>query len=283
MIGVHSSKKSLVLDNKRPRKTLSDAINDDTSTLDLNAVQIFTHGPMNSTRNNYNTNDIIKTTKNIEVTVHSSYTMVQIWKYQTLLDKAKAVSNITSQLSACNDINARYYVLHITKHPIETISYVMNEIIKPIAKKYKITIALEMVASKAHKTLTYESPKKINKLTKAIPGKWWCWCVDTAHLWGAGVNITSYIDMNKWLSGISDRSRIKLFHLNGSSAKLGSGKDKHEIAFTKQDNIWHNTSYNTSGLRAVVEFAKKYNSTIILEVKRGKQKDIEALLNTIKH
>lgn len=73
-----------------------------------------------------------------------------------------------------------------------------------------------------------------------------------------------------------------MFHLNGSSAELGSGKDKHEAAFSSDDNIWCDIEPEKSGVRAIVEFAKKHNIPIICEINRGTESSIKTSIKLIK-
>jgi len=125
---------------------------------------------------------------------------------------------------------------------------------------------------------TYETPAKINHLTQLIGAdSWWGWCVDTAHLWGAGVNIRAEADMEAWLAAIKP-GVIKLFHLNGSYAEMGSGADKHAIALGEGDLIWHGIPYQESGVSAIVRYAKKHNIPIVCEINRGKEADCRRLI-----
>lgn len=73
-----------------------------------------------------------------------------------------------------------------------------------------------------------------------------------------------------------------MFHLNGSSSALGSGKDKHEIAGGPDDLIWGGTNYDCSGVMAVVEYAKAHKIPIICEINRGSEENVNKLLDLIK-
>ena len=286
ILGVHVAKKSKVLDDKKEEKKMSNAIMRDLDTLDLNAAQIFTYGPRFMVKNKMNYNDIKKICNDIDLTVHSTYGSVSIWKVnddnKNTPVSQKAINSIKLQLESCASIGAWGLVLHITKHTPENISKVMK-ILKPFSEKLDVKIILEMVSSKAD-SKTYETPEKINVLTKMIGHNenWWCWCVDTAHLWGAGVDIQHYNSMSKWLNDIKHPEKIEMFHLNGSSAIKGSGKDKHEIPFSSDDLIWGNINPNKSGLRAVVEHSINNSITIICEINRGSEKNVVKCMNYIK-
>jgi endonuclease IV len=278
MLGVHVAKESHVLDNKKSAKDMSDAITRDADTLGINAVQIFTHGPRFVVKNKMNTELVKKVCVDLNLSVHSAYATTKIWSIETKNDDA--VRKLLDQMNACKEIGAWGLVVHITKIHYKTAEAVMS-ILKPLIKDLGVKFVIEMVASKSDEELTYETPEKINRLTDLIgPDDWWGWCVDTAHLWGAGVNIRKYADMKKWLGKL--KSPICMFHLNGSSSSLGSGKDKHEIAGGPDDLIWGSTNYDSSGVMAVVEYAKLHKIPIICEINRGSEENVNKLLDLIK-
>ena len=287
ILGVHVSRSSKVLDDKKS-VDMSDAIIRDLDILGLNAAQIFTHGPRFIVENKMDYKKIINNCPDIDLSVHSAYPSVNIWKItkENINDKSskKFTSDIEVQLNACKKINAWGLVLHITKQLPKQVAYVMNKVLKPISIKHNVKIILEMVSNKSADD-TYETPDKINYLTSLLDHKedWWCWCVDTAHLWGAGVDIRSYSNMKKWINNIKHPKKIEMFHLNGSSAKLGSGSDKHEIPFCSDDLIWCNVDPNKSGLRSIVEFSVKNNITIICEINRGVESDVIKCMEIIKN
>jgi len=286
LLGVHVSRVSKVLDNKTSLP-IDKAIVRDIDTLGLNCAQIYTYGPRNTKPNKLNIKAIIKATKNINLSVHSSYASVGVWKVNAENKNTKKskfiLSHIYDQLKVCKSIKAYGFILHINRKHADEIAYVMKTFIKSYAKKTKVKILLEMVSSKADDRFTYETPEKIDNLTTLIgpKEKWWGWCVDTAHLWGAGVSVKSYEQMNQWLTSITYKKKILMIHLNGSSAKLHSGQDKHEIPMSHKDIIWNNTK-KKNGLYAIVKFALKYKSIIICEINRGKEHETIKSLETIK-
>jgi len=287
MLGVHVTKESHVLDDKTASDDLSDAITRDMGALDLNCAQVFTFGPRFPVPCKIDHEAVKKATKQIDLSVHSAYPTTSIWKICSDTDAVKQRKLVVFklQLLSCVKIGAHSMVLHINKIPPDTAARVMK-ILKPIVKKTKVRLLLEMVASKSHPELTYETPDKINRLPELIePDKsenWWGWCVDTAHLWGAGVDVTSHADMQNWLNGIKRRDKICMFHLNGSSAALGSGKDKHEIAFGPDDVIWGGTPPKTSGVFAILEFSNGQNIPIICEINRGTEANVRRSIAKIK-
>jgi deoxyribonuclease-4 len=285
MLGVHVTKDSHVLDDKTTAPDLSDAIIRDTDALKLNCAQVFTYGPRFLVKNKIDYDAVKKATQDIDVSVHSAYQTTGIWKINGNKAPAdvKKIDTLKLQLLSCNKINAWGLVLHINKIYPDVAADVMA-IIKPIVKKSKVKLLLEMVSSKADADKTYETPEKIDNLTTLIGPKedWWGWCVDTAHLWGAGVNIKSYESMKDWLSRLTYKNKILMFHLNGSSAIRGSGKDKHEVVFGPDDLIWHGVKPAASGVRAIIEFAEPRNIPIICEITRGAESVVRKGIEIIK-
>ncbi len=281
MLGVHVTKESHVLDNKTPSRDLAEAIARDVNALGLNCAQIFTHGPRFIVANKIDHDAILNTTSDIDLSVHSAYPTTKIWKLTSATDKK--LDALKVQLAAASLIGASCLVLHINKIYPDEAAKVMK-LIKPTVKKTKIKLLLEMVASKADANKTYETPEKIDNLTTLIGAEedWWGWCVDTAHLWGAGVDVRKYTKMKDWLSRLTYKKRILMFHLNGSSAGLGSGKDKHEVAFSPDDLIWHGIKPEKSGVRAIVEFAVSRSIPIICEINRGSEENVRKSIAVIK-
>lgn len=285
MLGVHVTKDSKVLDDKTVAKDLSIAIKRDTDKLKINCAQIFTHGPRFMVENKIDFNAVKTATKDIDLSVHSAYPTTSIWKYtdgKSDADK-KRLDAVKLQLLSCVKVGAWGLVLHINK-VFPDVAATAIHALRDIVKKSKVKLILEMVASKADPNKTYETPEKIDNLTTLIGADetWWGWCVDTAHLWGAGVDIKSYTSMKNWLDRLTFKKRIVMFHLNGSSAALGSGKDKHEIAFSSDDLIWNGVKPEDSGVRAIIEFAEERSIPVICEINRGTEENVKKSLKTIK-
>lgn len=278
MLGVHVTKDSKVLENRKEASTMEDAIIRDIDTLGLNSAQIFTHGPRFIVKNKVNYEAVKKVVSNINLSVHSPYPMVAALKMAS--EKSDYIAKFTEQAVACKNCGAWGIVIHISKIASEIIAASMK-LLMPIAKKYGIKIIIEMIATRPSIN-TYESPEKINKVTKLIGKGPWGWCIDTAHIWAAGINVKSYENMSAWLKKIEEPGKIVMFHLNGSSADMGNGKDKHEIAFGPDDKIWKNIEPNVSGVKAITEFSLKYRVVIICEINRGSEKNVVESLNIIK-
>lgn len=89
-------------------------------------------------------------------------------------------------------------------------------------------------------------------------------CVDTAHVWGAGIYNLSKIDeinkMFKEFDEIIGLDKLELIHLNDSSVAFGSKKDRHAEIGTGY--IW---SENMDSFNHLVNVANSRNIPLILE------------------
>jgi deoxyribonuclease-4 len=100
-------------------------------------------------------------------------------------------------------------------------------------------------------------------------------CIDTAHIWTSGNDISTYDGAKRWFTELMDMPYIPhdkiIIHLNDSERDLGHGPDRH--ASLTEGKIWN--SYKTraelreSGLCFILEFAHSNNIPIILE--RGRK------------
>ena len=139
MLGVHVAKESLVLDNKKITKDISDAITRDVDALGINAVQIFTYGPKWIVQNKVNYAAVKKVCSDINLSVHSAYPTTNIWKITSKSDAM--VKKLMDQIISCKEIGAWGLVVHITKIHYKTAASVMKilaPIIKPTGVKFII-------------------------------------------------------------------------------------------------------------------------------------------------
>lgn len=279
-IGIHVSKKSEVL-NTPIRKTMFDAIQEDIS-LNINAIQIFNSGPRNSRMNKMDYSAIADfcKDKNINLYVHSNYISVSIFNLtKENFDTPKmktAIKNITDQMVASDKLNSNGFVIHISKKSPNQIVETLKTLY-PHIKKFKTPILLEQPAKKPDEDLTYETPEKINNLTrlinKNIPKLNWGWCLDTVHLWSGGIDINNYDITEKYFNDLKYPKYIKLFHLNGGSKNIfNTGKDLHIIPFSEKDDIFM-SQIKKSSIKIIINFAKKNNIDLIMEIKRGNTND----------
>lgn len=111
------------------------------------------------------------------------------------------------------------------------------------------------------------SPEEINSVLDVIDKrKGVSLCLDTAHLWSAGIDLTTREDVKKWAEKIHKKELIGLIHLNDNRNPIGGKRDKHDSLVPGVGQIW---KWDNSGL---VEFIKQFpNTPLILEREKSKK------------
>lgn len=306
MIGIHVAKVSHVLNapNKN-RKTMIEAITKDCGELTLGACQIFVQGPRNTkmSKMDYEKINLYTTKQKINLYVHTSYLSVGIFSVtsKNMSDKKSinAIESIRKQLDACDKLGAKGLVIHLTKRTPSEIAETMRILI-PQIRKYSTPLIFEQPAKKPCGDLTYETPEKINNLTSVMAKEFpkytnWGWCIDTCHLWSGGIELCNKKTTDKWLKALKYPKKISLFHLNGGSIDIfNTGKDKHIIPFSDEDDIWSADFINLddekefnldqikkSSIWPITRFLKKNKIDIILEINRGSYKDAIFAITTL--
>lgn len=282
ILGMHSNKNTSI-EGDADAKTTHDAISRDIKKYNLNAVQIFTHNPRTGSPIAMIPEKIANLSQDIRVLVHGPYTLSRIFTISETEIKEK-LRILEAQFKMAQKINARGIVFHIGKSTVQN-TVAALKIILPLAEQYGVEIIVESIACKPVENKTYQSTDMINQVTEQLQthkfNRFWSWCIDTAHIWSMGIDVKNKSDFAKWLGTIKFPEKVSTFHLNGSSAKFNSGKDKHEIPFGPTDIIWNGIKPENSGVAALVDFAIKYNCITILEVNRGSSNDLKKSVEAI--
>lgn len=185
------------------------------------AFQIFTAGPMNSKLTKLTSEEIelfSEISKKAHIYVHSSYVTFP-WN-----GKKFAIMQIKKEMDNALQITNKY-VIHLPKY---------EEIERDPAKFVEILTELSKIAIEEGVELILElqaysenSVERVNKLLTLIK-KAKCWlCIDTAHVWSSGIDISTASLFKAWYNKLRNKNRILLFHFNNSSVKCGSHVDKH--------------------------------------------------------
>jgi len=149
----------------------------------------------------------------------------------------------------------------------------------------------EHTADRAEGLVPYDTPEKLCALFARIREAvdpdltYFGLCVDTAHIWSCGQDVSTYAGAADWLrrferaaQGVFPLGRTGctpavMFHLNDEVHPLGSGADEH--ARLARGAMWgkYRGEPGASGLRAFTEFAQKYGIPTVLERKGKKGAD----------
>jgi deoxyribonuclease-4 len=225
---------------------------------------------------------------NINIIAHSSY-VAYIWNKK---NPKKYMDFVEREYITCKENLLSGLVIHLTKDSILKKKYIKSTIEELINKVHIINenssenipiIYLETPAI-VPMWASYDTPKKlsalfniINKINKNHP---FGLCIDTAHLWTSGNDISTYEGAKRWFSELMSSPYIPynniIIHLNDSANELGHGPDKHESL--THGFIWkdykNRASLKNSGLYFIIQFAKLHNIPLILE-RNNKEKIAE--------
>lgn len=246
------------------------SIEHDRTLFNLNAIQIFTHGPRSTVKVKHDYVNIKKVSSGLHIYIHSSYP-TNPW-----LNTESSLLHTTDQFTSSHVLGALGVVLHIPKiNPVrvtDSVEVLVNKL-KSMAILKDQRVILEMKAVKQHPTDSYESPGKINRLIETLQGRGItssdvCICIDTAHIYAGGANIHTYDDGISFITKLKYPEWIGLLHINGNvyDVRERSG-DKHAIPFDHEDKVWKDCHYLKSGCRAFIEFARRYKIDFIVESK----------------
>lgn len=237
-IGVHINKGS---------KSLLDII----KTVNLNGgnvLQLFAGNPRSCSLSNIDNYKLIAEevkdycyTNNFKLVIHTPYTinMASVLKNNKRiieLEEAYWVKLLINQLIISDIIGSIGIVVHVGKYTTNTyengINNMYNCIIYIISqmKKYNISskLIIETPAGAGTELLCdiNEFINFYNKFTKEEK-KYLGICLDTAHIWSSGYNISDYYDIIEK----KNKSDIIIIHLNNSKKEKGSKKDLHDNIF----------------------------------------------------
>jgi hypothetical protein len=104
---------------------------------------------------------------------------------------------------------------------------------------------------------------EMDAIFKSILHDRYSYCIDTAHIWALGENISTLDGLRKFRREIEDNGlKVDLFHLNGNSNLCGSLADKHEVCMSDRDRIWCECN---DGLRETLNWIVEGKIPTILE------------------
>ncbi|XP_065650779.1 probable endonuclease 4 [Hydra vulgaris] len=232
----------------------------------IKVVAIFVGGPKNrkiSLRPDERAQLInyIERTK-IRVIAHSAYSAYP-WRGDDI-----SLKYIRDEINVCREAGISGLVIHLPKLPIDDMMQYIPHIHDPVVRIYLETPAaiqcFETVAKLANLFATIRAAGFDN----------FGLCIDTAHLWTAGVDLQTYDAAQQWLQELENVSDIipassVMIHLNDSAREKRKGPDAH--ASLTQGKIWgeykNNIQIQNSGLAAFVDYALRNDTMTILERK----------------
>lgn len=271
--GAHMSVSSMKYESKLD--IIKDAFKE-ISKLGGNCIQIFIASPLERLRvkilDKYSpiATDLkifIETNK-YKLFVHSPY-ILNLGRKTLSPQDAYWIKSFYYQLQISDKIGACGYIIHVGKH-LElnkedsinymyiSLLYLVNRIIK---EKMQIKILLETAAGQGTEMLTslYELAEFYNRFNSEQK-KHIKICIDTCHIYSAGIDIGSKIKIKNFFKDFNDsigNDNIGLIHLNDSKTEFNSHKDRHQ-------NLGKG-SIGLDNFKCIVQYARKYNIPLILE------------------
>ncbi|MCX8064928.1 MAG: deoxyribonuclease IV [Candidatus Hydrogenedentes bacterium] len=200
--------------------------------LGTNTMQLFLHSPRTWQFKGISQDDARRFKVEVDerdikpVIVHSSYLIHPLSENSDLLGKSKKL--LSEELKYSDLITAEYYVIHIRgnkKHDLEVNTKNLFNFFRFLPEYKHVKLLLENSASGLTSNISnlvyiFNGVKEIS----VVGGI----CIDTAHLYQAGYDITKKEGIRKFLSELGDKNLVKLIHLNDSKTEVGSYIDKHE-------------------------------------------------------
>ncbi len=243
---------------------LADAIRAEIINRKLKCVQIFTHGPRGKQPINLDYDALSKLP--VDIYVHGAYVTAGVWSHLSY------IRHIAKNLEVCQRIGAKGFIIHLPKQPPRQVADTMRHISKKIKSTVPILLEISAMRSDAN---TYETPEKINALCDAMPNMNWGICIDTAHLWAAGIDLSIDMSWTRWFHALSPAAvaRVKLIHLNGAQAvNFATGNDRHMVPLSADDAIWGKLDHGDierlrqSSLAHMIQDCKKKGIPMICEM-----------------
>ena len=168
-----------------------------------------------------------------EMCAHDSYLINLASPDETL--RARSIDSFISELRRCEALGLNYLVSHPGNH--------MGDRDSGIARNAEaIGMALETVGGKTLVLMettagsgtaigaSFEEMAELIELVPAKSRKRVGVCIDTAHIFAAGYDITTdYEGVMQRFDDIVGIDRLRMMHLNDSKAPLASRRDRHEL------------------------------------------------------
>ena len=167
------------------------------------------------------------------MSAHDSY-LINLASPDTTL-RARSLDSFLSELRRCEALGTDYLVSHPGNYMDDRASGVARNAdgISTALETVPGTTMILMETTAGSGTAIGASFEEMNELIELVPAhlrQRVGVCVDTAHIFAAGYEITTDYDgvMNR-LDDVIGLGRLKMMHLNDSKAPLGSRRDRHEL------------------------------------------------------
>ena len=144
----------------------------------------------------------------------------------------KSAGSLTNALARAHQIGARYVIAHAGSHRgagEETGIARVAQIVERLLAAMPPGVELLIENSAGAGNILGSDPAALGRLLAALPPAVGA-CVDTAHLWGSGVDIAGDEGVARAVGDLDDAiglERLRLLHVNDSAVECGSYRDVH--------------------------------------------------------
>jgi len=228
------------------------------------AIQIFGSSPRSWQRRNITDDEIQKfiQAKKANITgkvyIHACYLINFGSKNPDLV--ARSIKSLCDDLNLANSINAYGVVVHPgSLRDGTSLSDIAINIKKVLETVPGAKVIIENSAGGG--STIPRTMREIKDLINLIDNPRAEVCMDTAHLWGFGIDISTpkkVKDFEKELEHTLEDINVPIVHFNDSKVKLGSLLDRHENIGVGQIGL--------DGLRAIANLSFFKNTDFVLEV-----------------
>lgn len=256
--------------------------------LDLRGFQVFVAGPrvrkmLINAEGEKSLRKYLKS-NNIKLVAHGTYTDSP-WTH-----KPHAIQFIKEELEVCFRSGICGLVIHLGVPGEDVVAEVLPKLVQTYFDSSDpedvLTTPPRLYLENPHVkpvNSKYHTPEQLNslyRLTKELDPHelFFGVCVDTAHLWSCGEDVSTYELAKSWLDRLEVPRKALIFHLNDSQLDLGAGIDHHAPLMSGQ--IWGKfaDTPKLSGLWAFLEYAVEHDILTVLE--RTSKTDILAEINS---
>lgn len=266
LIGPHIEKTYVKDGNMYENIVESIRISKENANFTFNTIAFFVVGPRNYIENLTEEDKRKIPTLNLNIYVHNSYISVP-WS-----NDLRSISYIHHQLHICDKIKAKGFIIHLPNLDIDNVISILPKLYDP---EIFVRIYLEIPSINPKKSI-YHKTTELNKLINSIKNNidqnmlYFGICIDTAHLWACGVDISDYKSAELWLNELDIDPRYILIHCNDSEKLLGNPPDIHSPL--TQGKIWsdYKNRLTDSGLYAFIKYAYINKIPVVLERKPNK-------------
>ena len=204
---------------------------------------------------------------------HSSYLLNLASSNEVTL--SRSIDTLVAELEACDSLRIKDLVLHPGSHGGDGENVGLQRVVDSLAVVFNrfngnCNVCLELTAGTGF-NLGYKF-EHISWILKNGPAKNLSVCLDTAHVFGAGYDISSmkkYKEIESSFESLIGWSNLKCLHLNDSKCELGSRKDRHEHIGKGLIGL--------SGFQNILSTCKSFEIPAIIETPKGKSDDADRL------